>query len=145
MEKMIHSTMTISLILVLSIGISEAFQRTADIIEEHPNALQKAVEMQDLMKELGIGQCSLMQATELGQIGMECRQKASSKTITGKNQICPLLEDYFNCFDRFNECFTTENVNKIKVAVYKIWETQLIPAAREFVKNCPEYSKLMQE
>ena len=147
-----YKTLKIVTILIIFFGItqakSEAQQVTVELIESNfeagnPEALEKAVELQNLMQELGSGDCLMtLRRVELAKIGVECRQMAASQTITGKNQICPLLQDYFNCYDRFNECFSPENVTKIKILVLEIWETGLVAAAKEFVKNCPEYKEL---
>ena len=145
-------TITIVGILIVIIGItqakSEAQQVTVELIESNfeagnPEALQKAIELENLMQKLGSGDClGTLRRRELSKIGGECRQMAASQTITGKNQICPLLQEYFNCYDKFNECFSTENVTKIKILVFEIWETGLVAAAKEFVKNCPQYKEL---
>ena len=145
-------TLKIVTILIIFLGITqaktEAQQVTVELIESNfeagnPEALQKAIELENLMQKLGSGDClGTLRRRELSKIGGECRQMAASQTITGKNQICPLLQDYFNCYDKFNECFSTENVTKIKILVFEIWETGLVAAAKEFVKNCPQYKEL---
>ena len=147
-----YKTLKIVTIFMIFLGItqakSEAQQVTVELIESNfeagnPEALQKAVELENLMQKLGSGDClGTLRRVELSKIGGECRQMAASQTITGKNQICPLLQDYFNCYDKFNECFSSENVTKIKILVFEIWETGLVAAAKEFVKNCPEYKEL---
>ena len=145
-------TLKIVTILIIFLGITQAKsdpqQVTVELIESNfeagnPEALQKAIELENLMQKLGSGDClGTLRRRELSKIGGECRQMAASQTITGKNQICPLLQDYFNCYDKFNECFSTENVTKIKILVFEIWETGLVAAAKEFVKNCPQYKEL---
>ena len=147
-----YKTLKIVTILIIFLGITqaktEAQQVTVELIESNfeagnPEALQKAIELENLMQKLGSGDClGTLRRRELSKIGGECRQMAASQTITGKNQICPLLQDYFNCYDKFNECFSTENVTKIKILVFEIWETGLVAAAKEFVKNCPQYKEL---
>ena len=147
-----YKTLKIVTILIIFLGITqaktEAQQVTVELIESNfeagnPEALQKAIKLQNLMQKLGSGDClGTLRRRELSKIGGECRQMAASQTITGKNQICPLLQDYFNCYDKFNECFSTENVTKIKILVFEIWETGLVAAAKEFVKNCPQYKEL---
>ena len=85
-------TTTIVGILIAIIGITQAKtqQVTVELIESNfeagnPEALQKAIELENLMQKLGSGDClGTLRRRELSKIGGECRQMAASQTITGK-------------------------------------------------------------
>ena len=83
--------MKVVTVLIIFFGIteakSEAQQVTVEIIESNfeagnPQALEKAIELQDLMQKLGSGDClGTLRRIELSKTGGECRQMAASQTI----------------------------------------------------------------
>ena len=89
-----YKTLKIVTISIIFFGItqakSEAQQVTVELIEStfeagNPEALQKAIELQNLMEKLGSGDCLVtLRRVELAKIGVECRQMAASQTITSK-------------------------------------------------------------
>ena len=90
-QTMDYKTMKVVTVLIIFFGITqvkpEAQQVTVEVIESNfeagnPQALEKAIELQDLMQKLGSGDClGTLRRIELSKTGGECRQMAASQTI----------------------------------------------------------------
>ena len=134
--------------ILLGNSISSEF--TTSIYGVNPWKKSSLNELQEFNEEIGNGKCSIKRSEELFQQQKICSQEALSQLKPTKNILiaCPIIDDILKCMDAYSECYSQEELIKLKDITIQVTLELLENIAEEsgsthlvssigLLRNCP--------
>ena len=97
--------MDIKVILILTLSCAPSLVQSKSFEE----AMDEFIEV---ISEIGTGICSGSKFEEMLNNAKECQQLKRSELITQSD--CEALESVYKCYDHFDACYTSEDLDKFK-------------------------------